>query len=214
MRIFSTLLAASALTAPAYAGEFYFSTFGGANWKTDYASTGGDSSLVITPEVGYVVGGALGGQVDPVPGLRAELELSYRSNSLDGLWDGCSDFPVNGHDSTFAAMGNLVYDLPGVWGIKPYALAGVGYAARRISFSPTPDSWGTDGFGTERQGFAWQVGGGLDYEVSPGIVAGLGYRFFQGVAINREVGYGKNETFLEANGDNHSVLATIRFALN
>jgi len=214
MRIISTLLAASALATSATAGEFYLSTFGGANWKTDYASTGGDASLVITPEVGYVVGGALGGQIDAVPNLRAEVELSYRSNSIDGAWDGCSDFPVNGHDSTFAAMGNLIYDLPGAWGIQPYALAGVGYSVRRISLTPTPDSWGTDGFGTERQGFAWQVGGGFEYEVVDGIHLGLGYRFFQGVAVNREVGYGKNETFLEANGDNHSVLATVRFALN
>lgn len=214
MRRISILLAASLLAGPAAAGEFYLSTFGGGGWKTDYASNGGDSTLTITPEVGYVVGGALGGQVDPIPGLRAEVELSYRSNSIDGLWDGCADFPVNGHDSTFAAMGNLLYDLPTISGFRPYVLAGLGYSARRLSFTPTPDNYTNSGEGTERQGFAWQVGAGADYEVIDGIRVGLGYRFFSGVAINRLVEYGKNEAFLEANGDNHAVLATATFALN
>lgn len=200
----------------ASAGDWYVTSFGGANWKEPYGSDGGNSTLTVNADAGYVVGAALGRKLDDVlfPGLRTEVELSYRSNAIDGLFDGpCEDYDINGHDSTFAAMLNVGYDFPKVFELRPYVMGGVGFAARRIAWDPAPSNWG-DGFGTERQGFAWQVGAGVNYDISQDITLGVGYRYFQGVAINREAKYWKENAFMTADGDNHAVLAELTFHLN
>jgi outer membrane autotransporter protein len=111
-------------------------------------------------------------------------------------------------------MINVAYDLPKVLELRPYVMAGAGYSSRRISIDPAPTSWGTDGFGTERQGFAWQVGAGVNYDVTDTMSLGLGYRYFEGVAINREVGYWHDSAFMVADGDNHALIAEMTFKLD
>src|ERR1700710_648001 len=70
-------------------------------------------------------------------GLRAEIEGSYRSNSLSGISTLRVDgrmLPVggvSGNARTYAAMANVAYDIPfHPFGLplSPYVGAGVGYA--------------------------------------------------------------------------------------
>lgn len=215
MRVLLASVAFALSAGAAVAGNWYVTTFGGANWKEPYGSNGGNATLSVNSDLGYVVGAAVGRKLDEVvPGLRTELELSYRSNAIDGVFDGyCYDTDINGHDSTFAAMINAAYDLPKVMELKPYVMAGFGYSARRIAWEPAPSNW-YDGFGTERQGFAWQVGAGVSYDITEDVSLGLGYRYFQGVAINREVRYWKDSAFMTADGDNHALVAELKFNLD
>lgn len=217
MKLIAAITAVALSAGAASAGNWYTTGFGGMNWKQPYASDGGNSDLAIDADAGYLGGVAVGRKLDDVwlPGFRTELEVSFRSNNIDGWFDGpCVDKDLSGHDSTFAAMANVAYDFPAIWTLKPYVLAGAGFSARRISIDPTPTSWGTDGFGTERQGFAWQVGAGVRHDVSENISIGLGYRYFEGVAINREVGYWKDTAFMVADGDSHAAIVDVTFKLD
>jgi opacity protein-like surface antigen len=218
MKFIAAITALALSAGAASAGDWYATGFGGMNWKQPYTSNGeGNSDLGIDADAGYVAGAAVGRKLDDIglPGFRTEVELSFRSNNINGWFDGpCVDKDLSGHDSTFAAMVNAAYDFPTVWTLRPYVMAGAGYSSRRISIDPTPTSWGTDGFGTERQGFAWQVGAGVNHDVSETVTIGLGYRYFESVAINREVGYWKDSAFMVADGDNHALVAEMTIKLN
>ena len=70
-----------------YAGGWYFSAFGGANWLDD---TSFDISQVVSNkyDLGFVVGGAIGydfGQAMGPLGMRLEAEVSYRNNIIDSI---------------------------------------------------------------------------------------------------------------------------------
>lgn len=189
MRTFLTALALVLISvAPASAKGFYTSAYGGANW----------SDVISTPFVedntGYVIGGTLGTSIDSVPGLRVEADLSFRQNEVD-LFGG---FISADHD-TVALMGNVVYDLPVKLGpVHPYVLAGVGYGHTSATFEDVAL------LKLESSGLAWQLGAGLNTNLSDTVTAGIGYRYFQGPEI--EV-LGLNLS----DGSNHSVVAQVAF---
>jgi opacity protein-like surface antigen len=77
-----------------------------------------------------------------------------------------------------------------------------------------PDNFLHNGVGTDRTGFAWQVGAGATYPVAENISIGLGYRYFESIGLNREVVYGKETAYMTADGDNHAVIAEVVFGLD
>ena len=132
-------------------------------------------------------------------GFRAEVEGSYRSNSVGGI----STRRVNGEllplgnatgdARTYAVMANLAYDIPvHAYGLQPYVGAGAGYSwldlgdARGNGFGtvvaqgnntvtgPTRVSFGSAG------AFAYQAMAGVSLPMPavPGLSATLEYRFF------------------------------------
>lgn len=155
-----TALAADAAQGP----SFYVSGFGGLTLLSDADLY---QSGVGSDRFSYDAGGGVGASVGyrwPF-GLRTEFEFSYRSNDVNTI-DG---FSVSGADtSSLAFLGNGWYDFNLGSGLLPYVGGGLGVANVKLNLA-----------GTEYDDtvFAWQLGGGLGYQIMPGIVLFTDYRW-------------------------------------
>lgn len=153
-------LAADAAQGP----SFYVSGFGGLTLLSDadlYQSGVGTDDYTYDAGAGF---GASVGYRWPF-GLRTEFELSYRINDVDTI----NGFSVSGVDtSALAFMVNGWYDFDLGSGFLPYVGGGLGVAQVELDF-----------FGIEYDDtvFAWQLGGGLGYQIMPGIVLFTDYRW-------------------------------------
>jgi len=217
MNMKRVLLASSALAllagAPgARADGLYVSVFGGANWLEDSSGAAGPyTSFNMDADTGFVLGGAIGTGLDNwQKGLRIELEASYRRNDVGGLWGTyLSSGPIDANFSTFAMMANVWYEHDMGWKVKPYVGGGVGWARTHLdgAFITTAGSTNTV-FDVTDDGFAWQLGAGLNYEAAPGVDVGLGYRYFDGPDVA--------PFFLgpRVNNENHSVLVNLKIDIN
>jgi OOP family OmpA-OmpF porin len=224
MRMKRVLLASSALTllaamGQAQAKDLYVSVLAGANWLSDSSATtpSGDTGHSFDGDTGFLLGAAFGTSLDKwARGLRTELEVSFRRNDLGGSW--FTDFPstggiIDGNLSTFAIMANLWYDIDVGSKFRPYVGGGAGWA--RSHFEAAFITTFTDGGPSvdlneirrvDNSGFAWHLGLGFNYEVMPGVDAGLGYRYFEGPRI-RTFFEGKQQ--LRMDNDNHTVFVNL-----
>lgn len=204
------------------------------------SDTIGSDTFTITTEVnsdlsnGFVIGGAVGAKLDKwLDGLRAEMEVSYRRNKLKGDWQFSftGDIPTtapttdlsaagtsDGHLSRFAVMANVWYDIDAGSKIVPYVGGGVGWNRARVEVGGEvvdPGFFLTDIEQADfsESGFAWQLGAGANYEVSPGVKVGVGYRYFHGADVDRAFG-GKNTAAAVTDEGNHTVQANVTVDLN
>ena len=207
----TTALALIASPSSAQADGLYVSVFGGLNWVADSsaATDGGETTWSTDADTGFVLGGAIGGHLEKwLTGLSVELEASYRRNDVGGVW---STFrgtgPIDANISTFALMSNAWYEHDFGWRIRPYVGGGVGWGRAHL------DGALTTTFDTSNDGFAWQLGAGFNYEASPGVNVGLGYRYFRGPSFD-PVFIGKNNLPVGFDNDNHSVAANLTIAIN
>lgn len=149
---------------------------------------------------GFGVGGAIGTDLSHLiapsfEGLRAEFELAYYENDLEGT---ASNVEIN----ATAYMANLVYDLqPTSWApaLKPYI--GVGVGAATFEFD------GTSLLDDKNTKFAYQLRVGLGYEIRPALVLDLGYRFFDATDPEFRSVNGKFDTDYRS----HAVEAGVRY---
>lgn len=185
-------LALLGLTAPAASAKnLYVSTNFG--WNVD-----GDSTLPFVDEESGMVGtAAIGTEVDGVDGLRFELEAGFRSHDSNVF-----GFLTLEHDTT-TVMANAAYDFNsvGLGRFVPFLLAGAGVAHTELTFG------GLAPLTIENDGFAWQLGGGVNYQISPSVKAGVRYNYLEAPEI--EV-FG----FELDGGSNHSVMAGVTVSLN
>ena len=221
MRHKTILLASAAAAAliiaqPAEATGLYFSASGGANFvedqngsfTTDFFRGTNTYRAHFDPETGFLLETAVGLELDHwLHGLRTELAMSYRRNSIDGHWSvstSISDLAamdlftgnINGHTSTFALMANAWYEFAIGSRFKPYLGGGVGWARSKLDgafeepvievSAAAVDPF--DGFSVTSSGFAYQLGAGVTTQVMPGVSLGLGYRYFD--APNTEIFFG------------------------
>lgn len=211
-----------AMASPAYADSgVYLGGYGGLNLVDDT-----DLDLRDRPGVtgdidfdnGYIVGGVLGvstplgraGGYYTLMGLRAEIDVNYRRNSVDALGAGLGDIvegrttDVSGNVNALSALANIWLDL-NLGPLVPYAGGGVGMA--RISFDEV--EIGDETVVDDRdERFVWQVGGGTALHVLPWTAVTLDYRYFvaNGASFRDETG-GE----LEMDYRSHSVMAGLRF---
>ncbi len=185
-------LAADFAPAPEPLGGFYVGAFGGATWFTENGAdftyeNGGpseDGEISLDTDTGFLVGGVLGYNWAGT-GLRTELELSYSQANLDGFdvdWDNGNvqviDPDFDGDVSVTYLFGNLWYgfgDMLNMGGISPYIGGGLGVGFVNIDI----DSIGgvdLDASGDET-GFAYQLGGGLMWNLADNVALDLGYRW-------------------------------------
>lgn len=188
--VIASLLVSSALVAPAMADGWYTSAYGGWN-QNDVISAKG-----VDEQGGYVIGGTVGKFIPGVPGLRLEADLSFRQNEVD-IFGG---FITADHDTT-ALLANAVYDFPVSWRVRPYVLAGVGFAKTEATFEDIAL------LKLENSGVAYQLGTGLNFTVAEGVQAGVGYRYFKGPELDV---FGTELS----DGTNHSVVAQMTFSLD
>lgn len=225
----STALVASVFAAPAEAGNFYVKMFGGANWvaDTDFTAISPTSSSdtmtwSVGGDTGWVIGGAVGYDLNEIlKGWKTEIEVSYRENQRDGSWatatsTGNSSGALDFDHSTLAVMANAWYEFP-IGGMSPYVGGGVGWG--RSTFKGNYLDGGTNpAFEFENNGFAWQLGAGVNFPIKPGMSMGLGYRYFRGPEVEA-LSYGAvsdcctNAAQSDVDTENHSVIVNLDVAL-
>lgn len=162
-----------ALAADATEGaSMYVSGFIGLSILPD---SGLNQPTVFTSDFQYDTGIGLAGAIGykwPM-GLRSEIELSYRQNAVDFITftdiDGTVSGPaLNSHVGAFAFMANLWYDFDTDSELIPHIGGGIGGATITYDFN---------GSSEHDTVFAWQLGFGLGYQVTPGVVLFTDYRW-------------------------------------
>lgn len=129
-----------------------------------------ESSLPFVDEDAGLHGAIqIGTWVDDVPGLRLELEATFATHDATVF----GVVPLR-HD-TNAVMVNAVYDFEGLamGRVVPYAMVGGGAAHTELQLG------GIAPLTVENNGFAWQLGAGLNYRVTDSLWLGVGYRHLE-----------------------------------
>jgi opacity protein-like surface antigen len=167
----------SCLAGAAQAQNFYVGGYGAVNYTHDGNANGNEKMIY---DLGYGVG-AVGGYAMG-NGLRLEGEIAYRANGVDTL-DGVS---VGGDMSSWAFMGNVLYDFNTQSSIRPHIGGGLGVARATI------ESGGLEYSDTV---FAAQFIVGGDYMVSPDLALTLDFRHMrtQDLALGAGSGLGAVE---------------------
>ena len=148
---------------------------------------------VVTAEYdsGYALNGAVGYDFK---GIRAEVAVGYQINDFDTFNGRKVRDELKPRVSILTVLANSYYDFSAGSVVKPYVTAGLGVA--NVEFSDISNS-------TNDTYFAWQVGGGIGFEVSRNISFDLGYRYLKPVGLTVR-GY-------DASFESQNVLAGIRY---
>lgn len=174
----------------ASAQGFYFSLQAGPSFlqSADNVDRGTALDIESKYETGYAVGGALGYAFGN--GLRVDGEISYRRQSVDRLeirsdgglgaslgspvsFNGAT-LQTTGSETSLSFMANGWYDFRTGTALTPYVGGGIGLA--RVSLNDVA----VGGFTLVDDHdvvFAWQLGAGLAWAVTPRVSLTLDYRF-------------------------------------
>ena len=157
----------------------------------------GDSSF----DNGFDINGALGTSLGAI---RLEGEIAYRKNDWDTFAATTGTLDITGSFTSLSFMANGWYDFDIDPDWVPFLGGGVGMSLMNMeitSSNGTPSSY--DESDTV---FAYQVGAGLGYKVSPKITISLSYRVF-GTSEVEFVDPTDTDTY---DYRNHSVLLGVR----
>ena len=210
-----TLTLCAAASPPVSADvPLYLALYGGANHSDLFEDDGAnpDLAFIQSPTIGYTLGGAVGAPLAFLPGVSAELDVSWRVNKSSGTRS-LKNTPtaLSGEDSTYALLANLRYTQPLTEEVSIYGLIGGGYGSRRISLEPVPSNFYPNGMGADRSSFVWQLGGGVDYALTEEVKVGVGYRYFKAPTIGRIIEWGCESGFFNASGENQAAVVTVTF---
>lgn len=205
MRLWRHLALASALwlvplTALADNGSFYVGGAFGANLPRDSEI---DDDIIdddVDLDAGFVGLGSVG--YDFNSGFRAEVELGYRANDVDGI-TGTSG--GSGDVDAATLMGNVLFDFNLGGRLKPYL--GLGIGAARVDFDGVGPVGGTE-IDDDDYGLAYQGIVGLSYALSDRLTLTVDYRYLEAPQLTYRTDSGLN---VDANYRTHSVLAGLRF---
>jgi OmpA-OmpF porin, OOP family len=111
---------------------------------------------------------------------------------------------------TFSVLANVWYDFA-LGGVNPYIGGGIGWADTELE----GDYFGgvTGPFEFSDDGFAWQLGAGINFDVSPNMKLGVGYRFFQAPEVTVGSLYAPNSATSEIDSENHTVLVNLTIGM-
>lgn len=144
----------------AQAQNWYVGGYGAMNYTHDGTANGNDKMVY---DLGFGVGGLVGYAM--ANGLRLEGEVAYRSNGIDSI-DGVS---VGADMSSWAFMGNALYQFNVQSSVKPHIGGGLGVARGTVE---------TGGHEYSDTVLAAQFIVGVDYTVAPDMAILLDYRHF------------------------------------
>ncbi len=169
---------AAVLVAPAAIAAdqgWYVSGMAGVTFAEDANVT--DSSipfpLTASSDTGFNLAGAGGYAFGN--GLRLEGEVAYRQFDVDKITIVGVSLPASGNGNSFSLMANGFYDFDLGGGWKPYVGGGIGLA--RVEASKIAIAGGAL-VDDEDTVFAYQVGGGMGYTLTPQATVFLDYRYF------------------------------------
>ncbi|MFM9862820.1 MAG: outer membrane protein [Micropepsaceae bacterium] len=218
----STTLAVLALSAPAQAagGGWYVNLSGGANWLSDegfsQVTTGADTLTVSPdPDTGWIISGAVGISLNNmVQGLRVEAEVAYRMNQVQGIWASTAvvaDAGTLDYDhSTLSVLANVWYDFD-LGNVRPYIGGGIGWAETELDGQYI--GGGLPIIDVSDNGFAWQLGAGVNFDISPNVQLGLGYRYFEGPEVTIAAPLAINGASGEVESQNHAAVVSLTFGM-
>ncbi|WP_299365412.1 outer membrane beta-barrel protein [uncultured Paracoccus sp.] len=157
-------------------GEVYVKGFGGATWPSSLDSTLTENGTQIAlpsfdHDTGYTLGAAVGAAV--TPNLSTEIEYAYRNADFTVTDRGEGD-QADGDTSARAFMFNALYMFDGMGAtgvVQPYLGGGIGGANVEMSA-------GGQDFDAETL-LAYQLIGGVDYELNPKVSLYAEGRWFQ-----------------------------------
>ncbi len=182
---------------------------GGAAGKAEAQTTGRytyDRNMYVSGSLGYsflgeseVERGIFRGDLDNTFGLsgaigrswgpnsRGELELQYREADIDA-------FGIFGDVETWGIFANGYYDFDLGMAFEPYVMGGLGAMVHDASTNFTSNSDTV---------FAWQVGAGINADLSPQVQYFTGYRY--------QNGWEANLGPVDLDYENHEILAGLRW---
>lgn len=191
-KIFFTLLASTALfSASSHAffdgsfenGELYSEIFGAA----EFLQTSRHDGVKPRFHPGILASASLG--YSYCSGFRLEAEYAYRRASVRRVYIDGGYFSAHGHLLSQSIMANGFYEFDcSFWNIRPFVGAGIGYDFQRVH-----GDRGQFSFSEHKNGFAWQVMGGLAYRFCTNVDLTLEYRFHKGPIrniCNHAIGFG------------------------
>lgn len=172
---------AGAASAQAFGagGEFYLKGFGGATWLSSFDTnlrvrgTRTGDRLDFNYDTGYTLGVAVGYTF--TPNFALEVEYAYRNADLTGTAKNPPDRErTSGDGSANAFMFNALYLFPGMGEggqVTPYLGGGIGGA--NVKMDAFGRNWDADTL------FAYQLIGGVGYQVNPNVSLFAEARWFQ-----------------------------------
>lgn len=162
----------SCLAGTAQAQGWYAGGYGAMNYTHDGYANGTDK---MTYDLGYGIGGMVGYAM--ANGLHVEGELAYRSNDIDTI-DGVS---VGADLSSWAFMGNAIYEFNVQSSVKPHIGGGLGVVRGSVE---------TGALEYKDTVFAAQFIVGIDYEVAPDLAIVIDYRHMRTEDLSLGAGAG------------------------
>ena len=159
-------------TTPAMAQEvqWYVSLKGGISGGQDVEIEGGGLSGTADAEVGPVVLGTVGYYA--MDDFRIEGEVSWRRLEAETI----SGLAADANLTNIAGMVNGIYDVPVFPSLKPFLLVGMGTSF--VTGKMKRVGWYTIDLEDTKTVFAYQVGAGVAYPLTPTIAVDVSYRFF------------------------------------
>ncbi len=181
----------------------YVGLQGGASFleDNDFRGGGTDSKAKYDPGPAATVSFGYGFDF----GLRLELEGGYRHNGVDRV----SGTSGNGRLEVGSAMLNAIYDVPlPTFGIPVLPHIGVGAGWNHVWNRSSPHN----GLRVRGQDdlFAWQALAGVDYVITPNLVAGLDYKYMRGNNASFDI-VETGGTSKAGDQASHSVLVGLRY---
>lgn len=157
---------------------FYIGGTGSMCWHSDQkfsSTTNGQETRSF--DVGFG-GSAVMGIRDNL--WRLEIESLYRRNRLKTANSEQFDDsgPAIGYNSDLALMTNLFLDMPSIDGIVFYAGGGIGFSINQSQLKNVGDTSIPAPNLSRKTVFAWQVMGGIGYDIAPCATVYAGYRLF------------------------------------
>ncbi|HET6420648.1 MAG TPA: outer membrane beta-barrel protein [Geobacteraceae bacterium] len=168
----------------------YVSLFAGASIPNNTNATTFDSNVNRTFyenvefDTGVYAGGTAGFDFGFV---RLEGEVSYRFSDIKNVTDNPSGFQftdINGGLGALAVMVNGFVDLHNQSPITPYLGGGIGFAVLHMDnvtgFDSRPPAGRVNLYpDADDTVFAWQLGAGLEFALTPFMSVDVGYRYFE-----------------------------------
>jgi len=135
-------------------------------------------------------------------GFRTEFELGYQRSNVDKV----SGVSASGHMAAASLMGNVYYDFPVDWSVKPFV--GVGLGGARVSASGITPVNGSR-VGDNDIGFAWQATAGVAYAINDRLDATLAYRYFDVPNLDYKTDAGAS---VDSDYSSHMVMVGLRYS--
>ncbi len=234
MKLKTTLLAAAAslAIAPAANAEGFYGAIGAGlsymgyenDVSNDVPSGSGpfafDSSADYDNGIGVYA--ALGYEWGT--GLRTELEFSYRQSDISQIdpMPGFSGFPagsIAGDTTTYAFMGNLLYDFEGFSdSVTPYVGVGAGVAtvdhtvAGSVAAGGAPTPALSIAYGSSRTSLAGQGIAGVAIDLAEGLALDISYRYFAPIKRTFTGTLNGSPAAIKAGAASHNLFAGLRWS--